>query len=331
MTHLAICGIGNIGKVHLENLLSVRGCKISGIFDTNKNELKLTGSRFSVPIYQNFDELLKDSRIDGVVIATPSNSHAELCERALAANKHVFVEKPLAGALEDALRIADAARQSNRVAQVGFCERFNVNYLEARRAVRNGSVGDIRAIHSSRVAPYCMSNPAWELGVLDTAVHNLDLTLWLMGRTPVSVLARGVQVYCDSAISHSATIMMAFEDGAIAVDHIAWLKDTGYPLNQCARSRMFIQGDEGAFEVDLTDRACSLLNRDGFRKMDTVIIGAPEYSGCLKLQFEYFLRSIEEGAAVLAPVEDALAAERVVMAALESLRGNREVRLDAIA
>lgn len=330
MTHLAICGIGNIGKVHLENLLSVRGCRISGIFDTNSAELERIGSRFSVPIYRNMDEVLNDSRVDAVVVATPSNAHADLCLRALAANKHVFVEKPLAGAMEDALRIADAARRANRIVQVGFCERFNVHYLEARRAVRNGDVGKIRALHSSRVAPYFMSNPAWEMGVLDTAVHNLDLTVWLMGRTPISVLARGVQVYRDSAIAHSATILMSFDDGVMAVDHIAWLKDTGHPLNQCARSRMFIQGEDGAFDIDLTDRAASVLNRDGFRKLDTVIIGAPEYSGCLKLQFEYFLRSIEEGAAVLAPVEDALATERVVMAALESLRSGREVRLDAM-
>jgi myo-inositol 2-dehydrogenase/D-chiro-inositol 1-dehydrogenase len=330
MTHLAICGIGNIGRIHLQNLLSIRGCKISGIFDVNRAELELASSRFSVRPYRDFDELLNDSVVDAVLIATPSNSHAEFCVRALAADKHVFVEKPLAGTLADAQTIADAARHSDRVVQVGFCERFNVNYLEARRAVRSGGVGKIRAIHSSRVAPYFMSNPAWDLGVLDTAVHNLDLTLWLMGSTPVSVLARGVQVYCDSGIPHSATTLMSFDDGAIAVDHIAWLKDDGYPLNQCARSRMLIQGDEGAFEIDLTDRASSLLNHDGFRKIDTVIIGAPEYSGCLKLQFEYFLRSIEEGAKVLAPVEDALATERVAMAALESLRGGREVRLDAI-
>src|SRR5437868_1045274 len=103
MTRLAICGIGNIGKVHLENLLSVRGCKISGIFDANRAELELASNRFSVPAYWDFDALLNDSLVDAVVISTPSNSHAELCIRALAANKHVFVEKPLASTLEDAM------------------------------------------------------------------------------------------------------------------------------------------------------------------------------------------------------------------------------------
>ena len=327
MTHLAICGVGNIGKVHIENLLSVRGCRISGLYDTNRAELKRVAGRFALRAYGSLNEVLDDHNVEAVVIATPSDTHRELTCRALAAGKHVFVEKPLAGTLEDAAAIVDAARASDRVVQVGFCERFNVNYLEARRAVRDGRVGRIRAMHTSRVAPYDMSNPAWELGVLDTAVHNLDLILWLMGRSPASVLARGVQVYADSAVPHSATIVMTFEDGAMAVDHIAWMKDRGHPLNQCARSRMLIQGDAGIFEIDLTDRPSRLLDRDGYRKIDSVIIGAPEYAGCLKLQFEYFLRSVEEGAPVVAPVEDALATERVTMAALESLRSGREVRI----
>jgi myo-inositol 2-dehydrogenase/D-chiro-inositol 1-dehydrogenase len=241
----------------------------------------------------------------------------------------VFVEKPLAGTLADARIIAEAADRTDRVVQVGFCERFNVNYLEAKRAASDGSLGRIRAIHTSRVAPYAMSNPAWELGVLDTAVHNLDLIVWLIGQLPASVLARAVRIYPDSAIPHSATILLNFDDGAMAVDHVAWLKDGGYPLNQCARSRMLIHGDEGIFDVDLTDRPASLLNRHGFRKIDSVIIGAPEYAGCLKLQFEYFLRSVEEGARVLAPVAGAVATERVALAALESLRSGREVKLDA--
>jgi myo-inositol 2-dehydrogenase/D-chiro-inositol 1-dehydrogenase len=331
MTTLAICGVGNIGKVHVENLRSIRGCRIAGLFDLNRAALEQVSGQHGLRAYASLEEALGDNSVQAVVVATPSDTHAAIALRALDAGKHVFVEKPLAGTIEDAALIAHAARTSPKVVQAGFCERFNVNYLEAKRAVCNGSLGRIRAMHTSRVAPYSMSNPAWELGVLDTAVHNLDLTVWLMGSMPAAVLARAVQVYPDSSIPHSATILMSFADGAMAVDHIAWLKDHGHPLNQCARSRMLIQGELGIFETDLTDRPSSLLTQDGLRKLDSVIIGAPEYSGCLKLQFEYFLRSIEEGAPVLAPVEDALATERVVMAALRSLRSGEEVRLDDVA
>jgi myo-inositol 2-dehydrogenase/D-chiro-inositol 1-dehydrogenase len=209
------------------------------------------------------------------------------------------------------------------VVQVGFCERFNLNYLEAKRAVADGKLGDLRAIHTSRVAPYSFSNPAWELGVLDTAVHNLDLILWLKQSASVRVRAQGTQVYAGSAIPHSVTTTLTFADGSLAVDHIAWLQDEGFPLNQCARSRMLLQGSKGYFEIDLTDRPSAIHTSGGYRKLDNVILGG----GCLKLQFEYFLRSIEDGAPVLAPATDALLTERVALAALESLRSGHEVTL----
>ena len=325
MTSLSIIGMGNIGCVHLDNLLSLRGCRVAGVFD-----LKPPSVDEGVLVYPTLEALLHDPAATAVVIATPSNTHAELTERALAAGKHVFVEKPLAGTLADAKRITGAARQHpNQVVQVGFCERFNVNYLEARRAVLAGTLGALRAIHTSRVAPYGLSNPAWELGVLDTAVHNFDLILWLKQAAPVAVLARGTKVYGESVSPDSVTTILTFGDGSIAVDHIAWMQDGGFPLNQCARSRMTIQGSDGYFEIDLTDRPSAIRTKEGYRAIDSVIIGAPEYAGCLKLQFEYFLRSVEEGAPVLAPPEDALLTERVALAALESLRSGNEVHLVA--
>ena len=115
----------------------------------------------------------------------------------------------------------------------------------------------------------------------------------------------------------------------MAVDHIAWVRDDVHPLHVCARSRMFIQGDEGVFNIDLTERPSSLLRKDKFQQIDTVILGGPEYPGCLKLQFEGFLNSIETGVPVLAPVEEALETERVAVAAQESLRTGREVDMKA--
>jgi UDP-N-acetylglucosamine 3-dehydrogenase len=329
MTQLAICGLGNIGKVHLENLRSLRGCRVVGLFDRNRQNLERLSAGLNMRAYASADELFSDSEVSAVVVATPSGSHCDYAVRAMGAGKHVFVEKPLAGTLADAKTIVAAKSSSDRVVQVGFCERFNVNYMEARRAVLEGQLGRIRAIQSSRTAPYAFSDPSWDLGVLDTAVHNFDLILWLMGQRPRSVLARGVQIYPDSNIPHTVTTMLTFPDGAIATDQVTWIKDDFHPLHQCARSRMVVQGDNGVFEIDLSSRPASLLSPHGFRALDTVILGHPEYYGCLKLQFEFFLNSIESGAPVLAPVEDAFEVERVALAALDSLRSGQEVELDS--
>ena len=85
------------------------------------------------------------------------------------------------------------------------------------------------------------------------------------------------------------------------------------------------------FQIDLSSRPSSLLTSQKFSETDTVILGGPEYYGCLKLQFEYFLRSVEAGAPVMATVEEALLTERVALAALDSLRSGTEIELDKIA
>jgi predicted dehydrogenase len=325
MINIAIAGFGNIGQVHAANLASMRGCRLTGIFDVREEALQKAPS--GARRYRDIAELVSDESVDAVIVSTPSDSHRAIAEAALAAGKHVFVEKPLASTLEDAEAIAMAARRSGRVAQAGFCERFNPQYMEARRAVTTGAIGKIRSIRSSRTAPLALGDPSWKLGVLDTAVHNLDLILWLKGEMPLRVRSYGVRIDPDSPMPHAVTTVMEFADGALADDEIAWIRDSAHPLHECARSRMTVTGTAGVFEVDLASRPSSLLTADAFRQIDTVIIGGPEYYSCLRLQFEAFLCSIEQGVPVLAPLEDAVLAERLVMAAALSLETGQEVLL----
>jgi myo-inositol 2-dehydrogenase / D-chiro-inositol 1-dehydrogenase len=323
MTRVALCGVGNIGKVHLGNLRSLRGCKIAGVYDP-----KIVPGLSDLHVYADADAMFSDPSVDAIVIASPSSSHRELTERALAAGKHTFVEKPIADTLEDARAIvAAAAEHPDRVVQVGFCERFNPQYMEAKKAVDAGSLGRVRCIHSSRIAPYALGDPTWPLGVLDTSVHNLDLILWLLDEMPVSVSARGVQIYPESAMQHSVTAILEFPDGALVTDTITWLSEAAHPLSQCARSRMHVMGEIGAFEIDLSSRPSALLTSAAYHSIDTVILGGESYYSCLKLQFEAFLRSVEEGAPVLAPVEDAYRVEQVVFAMQRSLQTRAPVEV----
>ena len=78
--------------------------------------------------------------------------------------------------------------------------------------------------------------------MLDTAVHNLDLILWLMGRAPLTVLARARESDPDSDIAHSVTTLLMFAEGELATDQVAWVRDSAHPLHQCARSRLDLAG-----------------------------------------------------------------------------------------
>ncbi len=275
MTTIALCGVGNIGRVHLGNLLSLRGCRVTGIFDASLQTLEQVSREFSVQPYAFWQNLLEEPGLDAVVIATPATSHRSLCHSALAAGKHVFVEKPLANTLEDSIVIVEASANAlGQVVQVGFCERFNAAYLEAKRAVAQGRLGAVRAIQASRVAPYQYSDLTWELGVYDTASHNIDLILWLKGALPSSVLARGTQVYEETSIKHVSTTLLTFGDGSLAVDTIAWCQKDHHPLSDCSESQMFIRGSLDAFRVDQTSRPGWVMNGQQLKALDTVILGA---------------------------------------------------------
>jgi len=328
MTTIALCGVGNIGKVHLKNLLSLRGCRVTGIFDTNRDTLEQVSQEFAVHAYASWQELLEESRLDAVIIATPAASHRDLTCSALAAGKHVFVEKPLANTLEDAAAIVEASAQATRqIVQVGFCERFNVAYLEAKRAVEQGRLGAIRAIQASRTAPYQYSDPTWELGVYDTAAHNIDLILWLKGCLPASVLARGTEVYPETPIHDVSTTLLTFADGSLGIDTISWCKKERHPLSECSESQMFIQGSLGTFRVDQTSRPGCAMDGQQFRAVDTIILGGPEYYGCLKLQLDHFLGVIAGELRPATTPREAFDTERVVLAAVASLKAGVEVAL----
>ncbi len=320
---IAVCGIGNIGVEHLENLRSLRGCKVVGIFDIDRQRSATISERFHVRQYGSYNELLADETSQAVILATPASLRRDGLQAAIAAGKHVFIEKPIADTLEDAEAIVAMTKGCKSVIQVGFCERFNAQYLEAHNAV--SQLGRIRAVQTSRLSPIALGNVKWGLGVLDTAVHNFDLILWLTGDRPLGVSCYGVRVYPEIEIPTSVTTIVRFESGMIATDTMSWAKVDAHPMKICSRSRMSLQGERGIFEVDLNTRPCSLLTNESYDLPDTVLLGGPNYFGCLKLQLDAFLRAIETNGPSPVSVQDGLRAERVAIAAWESLREGREV------
>lgn len=329
LARIGICGLGNIGSVHLENLLSLRGCELCSLFDADPSRLAKYAAEHEIRAAESYAEFLETEDMDAVLVATPAETHADLAIPALRAGKHVFVEKPLAASISDARQIAEAARKAGRILQTGFCERFNAHYLEVKRAVRSGEIGAVRAIHTTRESPLRLSDPAWELGVLDTAIHNYDLIAWLLERAPESVLARGAAIYPGSTRPETVATWLQFPNGIFATDRITWLSDDSHPLTICARSRMSVLGERGSIEVDLSSRPVSITTPEGHRQVDTVIIGAGDYYSGLRLQFDAFLKSLEDGREAVPP-EESILAERIAIAAARSLDSGRETRLEEI-
>lgn len=322
---VAVCGLGNIGETHLANLLTMRGCVVAGVFDQDAERMQVIARRYDLPAYRDWPALLSDRSVDAIILATPGSAHRRGVLACLEADKHVFVEKPLAENVDDAKAIVVAAARARTIVQGGFCERFNSSFLEAKAAMPR--LGRVSSVQSSRVAPLSLANPAWRLGPLDTAVHNFDLICWLTGLRAVKLQAFSAQIYSDIPGPTAVTTVVRFDGGLTAIDHIAWVRDGAHPLAACARARMTLYGESGVFDVDLSTRPASLLTADAYVQPDSVVIGRTDYYGCLRLQLDAFLRAIETKSLSPVPAVDGLRAELIAIAALSSLNTGLEVTI----
>jgi predicted dehydrogenase len=175
-----------------------------------------------ITLVHGYDDILRDPAIDAVVLATPHSQHEAQVLAALAANKHVFVEKPLTLNLESALRVAETAQKSGLVLAVGLARRFHPSIVELRRRARDGRLGPIAAMvaqHTTSTAQFIApdnwrASPDEAPGGAFTAVgvHALDHMIEFGGRVR--------DVRCATARNYpgpsddTTSIMLRFESGA---------------------------------------------------------------------------------------------------------------------
>ncbi len=170
----------------------------------------------------SYDDILADPDIDAVVLATPHTQHEAQVRRALAAGKHVHVEKPITLDHASAQSVAAAAQRAGLVLAVGFCRRFHPSVVEARRRLREGRLGTVVAMvaqHTTSTAQFVPPDnwrnaPEEAPGGALTAVgvHSLDHMIEFAGRvrTVHCVTAR----FYPGPSDDTTTVMLHFESGA---------------------------------------------------------------------------------------------------------------------
>jgi predicted dehydrogenase len=140
----AVIGAGAIGIEHLTSLLHCPRATTVAIAETNAQRLREAAERFHVPrTYTNYKELLDQPDIDAVTVAVPNYLHAPVAVDALAARKHVLIEKPMALNAKEAARIVAAAQKARRAVMVAKNLRFDRHTQTARAAIQRGDVGEV--------------------------------------------------------------------------------------------------------------------------------------------------------------------------------------------
>lgn len=215
-------GVGRMGRHHARVYATTPGCELVGIVDDDADRAEQIADKHGCRAFTSVDELL-DAGVDAVSVAVPTTAHWSVARPLLEAKVACLIEKPLAGDVETARRIKEAAERSGAVLMVGHIERFNPIMRAMQKATRDGQEITPRFIQVTRVSP--MTFRSVDVGVvMDMMIHDLDVVLMLMGgHEPDEIKAAGVAVVTEHEDICNAwlTFRRPKEQGGTCVANIA--------------------------------------------------------------------------------------------------------------
>jgi predicted dehydrogenase len=321
--HVGVIGAGYWGPNLIRNFNEAPGAEPVAVADLSPDRLRTIRKRYpSIHTSTDHRELLADASIDAVAIATPISTHRALCEEALAAGKHVLVEKPLAGSSADAEAIVRAARAAGRTLMVGHTFVYNPAVTAVRNLLERGELGRVHYIDSQRVNLGLHQfdfNVLWDLGP-----HDVSITLYWLGEEPVWVQCTGGS-FVQEGIEDVVWLMMGFPSGAIAHAHLSWLAPGKLRTMTVIGSRkMAVYDDVSSVEkVKIFDQGVDKLEPDELRRAyraGDILSPRVPVTEALQVEVQHFIECVRTGKRPLSDGEAGLSVVRVLEAGIRSLR-----------
>ncbi|MFI5385829.1 MAG: Gfo/Idh/MocA family protein [Fimbriimonadales bacterium] len=246
MITVGILGAGGMGNVHARHYRRMRDVEVF-FFDPDQGQTETFIERHQVGAAPSADDLI--ARCDVIDICLPTPLHPSLGLRAIAAGKAVFIEKPLAGSLEDGVRLVEAADRAGVTLMPGHVVRFFPEYAAGRRLVEKGAVGTPAAARTRRGGGTPKGNDGWFMdhsrsgGVLiDLAIHDFDWLRWTLGEVK-HLYSRSVGAKTGQGPDYALTTL-TFESGCVAHVESTWMDPGG------GRATYEVCGNAGMIQYD---------------------------------------------------------------------------------
>lgn len=332
MVTLGFVGYGYWGPNVLRNFYQNPRAKILKAYDSDAtNAGRLQEHYPTMAVSATLDDIMDDPAIEAVGIATPAFTHYTLARRALEANKHVFVEKPIALDVKEAEQLIKLADERGRVLMVGHVYKYNVAVQKVKELIDRGDLGTIQYARSNRTSlgPRIRTdvNVVW-----DYAIHDIYLAMYLFGGKPLHVRAWGKSCLREN-IEDVVMIELGFANGVRVWVHCSWYEPVKARDITIVGSRQMLIYDEvppeekiiiyrrGFEPIEGTDRRGNV----GLALFDEGFL-APhlDWQEPLRVECNHFLMCILEGKTPLSDGIDGKQTLEVIYAVNESLRRNGE-------
>jgi len=330
VTKLALLGAGRIGKVHARAIAEDKRAKLVAVVDAMAEAAQAIADSAGCEV-STIDAVIANPEIDGVIICTPTNTHADLIERLARAGKAIFCEKPIDLDVERARACLKVVRQTGAKVMLGFNRRFDPHFRAVRQAIDDGKIGTVEMVTITSRDPG--PPPAEYIKVSggifrDMTIHDFDMARFLLGEKIVQVFATGA-VLVDKAIGalgdyDSASLILTTKSGRQAV--ISNSRRASYGYDQ----RIEVHGSLGSVSAE-NQRPVSIeiANKEGYTRPPLHDFFMTRYTAAYAAEISAFIDSVEKGAALSPSAEDGLIALQLADAALRSAKEGKVVSLTA--
>jgi len=324
---VAVVGAGYWGKNLIRNFYELG--HLVAICDSNELTRKTYEEQYpGVQFRVNYAEILDSQEIDAVVLATPAVTHFDMAKAAFEAGKHVFVEKPLALAVEEGEELVALSEKKSRVLMVGHILQYHNAVLKLKELVEAGELGKLQYIYSNRLS---IGKIRTEENILwSFAPHDLSVILMLLQEFPETICSMGGN-YLQDRVADVTMTTMGFPSGVKAHIFVSWL----HPFKE---QKLVVVGDKKMAVFDDVSQEKLLLYAHKIEWLSRTPVASKaeaesvplEMVEPLKAECEHFIESIKGGSRPRTDGGEGLSVLKLLKASQESLdRGGVVIDLDS--
>ena len=276
---------GAFGTKHLEALAQIPDAHVTAVMATSMEKANAAGDTFNVPLrFDDYDALIASDEVDAVILATPTQMHADQGCKAMDAGKHVFVEIPMADSLADSERLLAKQEETGLVAVAGHVRRFNPSHQWVQNEIAAGKLNvqqmDVQTYFFRRTNMNAKGEPrSWTDHLLwHHACHTIDLFMYQTGEMITEVhavqgpkhpdlgIAMDMSIIMKTPSSKICTLSLSFNNDGPLGTFFRYICDTGTYL---ARYDDLFDGREEQIDVSQVD-----VSMNGIELIDREFISA---------------------------------------------------------
>jgi len=325
---IGIIGAGIMGQKHARIYTEMESARVVGIADIDGSKAEELAGRYKVPrAFDSYSQLLEMDELEAVHVATPDFAHKEPVKDALAAGKHVLVEKPLATTVADAKEIVELSRQTGKHVMVNYTHRWAAPYAQTKNVVAAGKLGDPVMVYAKKddtlwASTEMMSWTARTSSASYLSTHDLDLVLWWLDTDVEHVYALGVKnVLQKRGIDTEDAIqaLVRFTNGAVGTFESCWVLPKSMPVT--TDSYIEVIGTEGAIHIDRLHEGLKVATKDDYTfpklSLGCEIFGRMQ--GGMQMCLEHFVDAVRGGEKPQPDAEHGLKIVKVSVAIQKSI------------